>query len=913
MRYGSGRRRAAGAMLAVAVVTTFLSGTSSATVVTTDDYEVGSATTFDPGTSRDCTHANTGACSVRIDPLCCSNRVRATTQVGRTMLGATTVSFAFMAESTSGNVDSYVLVQTDKGEVIMDTTEGFNNGLNLVVPGVGERRGFAFWSATNRWLPMSLRFDPATGQVTATGAGGSATLPMPSGATRIERVEAWGVRWGSGTGFWYDSVVVDDAGSAPANVGPATTLVSPAADAHLPYDGPYTFTVNAVDAGDPTYTARILVKALRNGEIVADVTSAETAVGTNASVTIDALDPGDYEWWAQSADTRHLAGDRTPARRVTIDHLAFKDGVYVALGDSYSSGEGAPYDLFPSFEPGTDVSGVNECHRSVNAWPAVVASTGDVPRSFVFGACSGAETRNLWRERKWNEPLQYDRIDPDRTALVTMSIGGNDAGFGPILTDCLLVPSLDSCSTRFEAGLSSSLLWLDANIGSPPPPGKEDVKPLSEVYQVLRHRAPHAKVVIAGYPKFFPDDGYTGYTPVLSLPTGCEGVSVPDQLWMNQAVERLNNVIEARAKERGFGYADMENAFQGHHLCDADPWMNGIKVLRHEYSFHPNAKGHAAEAVIALSAITDGASNALRMTPNGVIRSGRIVGTGTKKVTAAAQWGGSDVVLTLRSPSGREITRDTVAADVERDTGPTFDIVTVTDPEPGEWTVELFGADVPASGEDVTLTTSVQERPNELPVASMTYSTDHVSTVSVEGTGSSDPDGDVASYEWLWGDGTTATGVTAAHRYARPGTYDVTLVVRDDDGARGFASARIDVHGYSFTGFSAPVNAAPTLNAMKAGRTVPVKWRITDDLGQPYGAASSFVRVTSAQVACDASAPIDVVEDTGSSVSGLQYSGDGYWQYNWSTDKAWSGTCRRMTLWLDDGGPNRSALFDFRQ
>lgn len=52
-----------------------------------------------------------------------------------------------------------------------------------------------------------------------------------------------------------------------------------------------------------------------------------------------------------------------------------------------------------------------------------------------------------------------------------------------------------------------------------------------------------------------------------------------------------------------------------------------------------------------------------------------------------------------------------------------------------------------------------------------------------------DPDGIIESYEWDFGDGTTASGVTADHLYDEDGTYTVTLTVKDDDGLTGSDSA----------------------------------------------------------------------------------------------------------------------------
>lgn len=71
------------------------------------------------------------------------------------------------------------------------------------------------------------------------------------------------------------------------------------------------------------------------------------------------------------------------------------------------------------------------------------------------------------------------------------------------------------------------------------------------------------------------------------------------------------------------------------------------------------------------------------------------------KATFSLSWMGSDVELSLVSPSGRVIDRHTTAPDVEHDLGATYESYGITNPEPGQWQVKLFGADVPAGGEEV--------------------------------------------------------------------------------------------------------------------------------------------------------------------------------------------------------------------
>jgi PKD repeat protein len=73
---------------------------------------------------------------------------------------------------------------------------------------------------------------------------------------------------------------------------------------------------------------------------------------------------------------------------------------------------------------------------------------------------------------------------------------------------------------------------------------------------------------------------------------------------------------------------------------------------------------------------------------------------------------------------------------------------------------------------------------------------------SFDGSGSSDPDGTVASYAWDFGDGTSGVGVTPSHTYATAGAYTVVLTVTDNLGQTAQVS-----HGVTV---AAPANVAPT-------------------------------------------------------------------------------------------------------
>jgi PKD repeat protein len=100
-----------------------------------------------------------------------------------------------------------------------------------------------------------------------------------------------------------------------------------------------------------------------------------------------------------------------------------------------------------------------------------------------------------------------------------------------------------------------------------------------------------------------------------------------------------------------------------------------------------------------------------------------------------------------------------------------------------------------------------------------------------DGTGSTDPDGTVASYSWNWGDGTPAgTGATATHTYAVDGTYDVTLTVTDDDGATGSATRPVTVARPAASPIAFRDTAGVNTNSAAPALTVPASVQAGDAL-----------------------------------------------------------------------------------
>jgi lysophospholipase L1-like esterase len=232
---------------------------------------------------------------------------------------------------------------------------------------------------------------------------------------------------------------------------------------------------------------------------------------------------------------------------------------YVALGDSYSSGTGTR-----AYDPNSA-----GCQRSSFAYPALWAQSHSTS-SFSFTACSGATIGQLGG--------QFGPLSAD-TDLVTVSIGGNDAGFGSVMVTCQL---------RGPAACVRAIADAQRFI-SEQLPGR-----LDGAYAAISERAGAAEVIVLGYPQLFE----TGRC-VTSIDAG-------RRARLNAVADQLAAVTADRAAAAGFTFADTRGVFAGHRVCSPDPWLNGPSWPIQE-SYHPNRLGHARGYLPVLTAVTDGA------------------------------------------------------------------------------------------------------------------------------------------------------------------------------------------------------------------------------------------------------------------------------------------------------------------
>lgn len=118
---------------------------------------------------------------------------------------------------------------------------------------------------------------------------------------------------------------------------------------------------------------------------------------------------------------------------------------------------------------------------------------------------------------------------------------------------------------------------------------------------------------------------------------------------------------------------------------------------------------------------------------------------------------------------------------------------------------------------------------------------------------------------------------------------------------------------YKFDGFFSPIEN-DFMNMAKAGQAIPAKWRLTDAYDVPIFDPASFVGLYSYEIVCGQfSDPIDEVEEIASGNSGLQYLGDGYWQFNWKTPKNYANTCRAMYVEFNSTALSPIVKFQFKK
>ncbi|GAB2644338.1 SGNH/GDSL hydrolase family protein [Kribbella swartbergensis] len=240
-----------------------------------------------------------------------------------------------------------------------------------------------------------------------------------------------------------------------------------------------------------------------------------------------------------------------------VAHAAAPD--YVALGDSYASGVGT--------RSYTTESG--SCQRSLKAYPYVDATR--IGANLTFVACSGARVADV-------STKQVGALNSG-IELVTVQVGGNDAGFSTVITECAKPSWLADCT----GAINNAQSFINNTL-----PGR-----LNGLYGTIKSKATSARVIVVGYPRLF--NGIDCNAGTFFSPT--------EMTRLNQTADLLNSKIAASASAAGFGFVNPTEHFIGHAVCGSPEWINGLSNPVSE-SYHPNVAGQTAYANLVQPALT---------------------------------------------------------------------------------------------------------------------------------------------------------------------------------------------------------------------------------------------------------------------------------------------------------------------
>jgi lysophospholipase L1-like esterase len=312
-----------------------------------------------------------------------------------------------------------------------------------------------------------------------------------------------------------------------------------------------------------------------------------------------------------SVNASYAEGTGVSATSATDTYLLSPNGQigslahYVALGDSYTAGEGSF-----NYVAGTDLP-YNRCHLSVHSYPFLLSQDifhGDGHSA----ACSGARihdiddtsggypgqvTGGIARKTRTVDSVnaiineynpgyiaQYEIAAHYQPKVLTVSAGGNDMGFADIMKACAL-PSIktSTCYDTFE-DRQEVMQTIDSQL-----------KPLVSLYKMLQESTPTSAVYVIGYPQIV----FGGGSCALNVHLDAKEIE-----FSQEVTEYMNGVIQQAAAAAGVQYVDISKALSGHRLCesksydvavngltagtDDGPW--GTKVFGSE-SYHPTALG----------------------------------------------------------------------------------------------------------------------------------------------------------------------------------------------------------------------------------------------------------------------------------------------------------------------------------
>jgi hypothetical protein len=252
----------------------------------------------------------------------------------------------------------------------------------------------------------------------------------------------------------------------------------------------------------------------------------------------------------------------------------------------------------------------------------------------IFKACSGALTNDIFAGNAVNftEPSQQSWLDQN-TKDVTLTIGGNDAGFAWVIEHCIFLPPLlpRNCAKNKALGAETDARMAALGGGAyatSPSPLSSPIHSILSVLETIHAHAPSTHVYVGLYPLLFGKAKSKYPKPLLSpLSPACEvgpnlWVSYKDAMWLDKQGTQLDTIISqavttARKNGANVTLAKATTNFAGHGFCDErERWFYrlepeaaiqtegelGLALSVEPGSFHPTAVGQQFGYEAAFSA-----------------------------------------------------------------------------------------------------------------------------------------------------------------------------------------------------------------------------------------------------------------------------------------------------------------------
>lgn len=244
---------------------------------------------------------------------------------------------------------------------------------------------------------------------------------------------------------------------------------------------------------------------------------------------------------------------------------------YVAMGSSFAAG--------PGIEPVADAG----CRRSAVNYPSLVAAHLDLDLLDV--SCAGATTYSVLADPQdagTPRPPQLESLDAD-TALVTVTVGGNDVGYADALEQSRCDLAGTGCVEPARAEIETDLELVTGR--------------LTLMLEQIGDAAPNALVLLVTYPRILPADGVT----CPQVPVAADTAA-----YLRDVGDRLDGAFRAAADAAGTGVVDLFTDSSVHGACEAsDPWVGGVPgaAAPGAVAFHPTETGMQAAADRLLAAL----------------------------------------------------------------------------------------------------------------------------------------------------------------------------------------------------------------------------------------------------------------------------------------------------------------------